>query len=263
MTTPAVTRRDRRAEQRERAREEQRRRREHPSQPPFRSPLVLTTIGALVVGLVLVVGLFIINRPGGSGAIIAAGGPPAPAALIHGRSVGDPAAPVTIEVWSDFQCPVCDRLATQIEPLLRTTFIPDGTVRLVYRDFAFLGRESTDAAIAARAAEGLNGSFWAYHDLLFANQGARENGGAFSRDRLADIAVAAGLDRAAFSAAMDDPEYTSAVIAETAQGNSLGIQSTPTLLINGAMYSGIPQWSELTSMIEAAKTNATGASPSP
>lgn len=255
MTTRATTRRDRRAEERQRARDDKRRKRE---QKPgvLRSPLVISTLAALAVGLLLVGGLIVMNRPTEGGEVLAAQGVPAPAAMVHGRSVGDPGAPVTLDLWSDFQCPVCERFANEIEPLLRSTYIADGTVRLVYHDYAFIGQESVDAAAAARAAESMGGSFWTFHDLLFANQGARENGGAFARSRLADIAVAAGLERAAFLAALDDPEYASQVLAETATGTSLGIAQTPTLMLDGAAYPGIPQWDLLKSLIEGAKASA-------
>ena len=204
------------------------------------------------------------NRPAASGEVLEARGVPAPAALVHGRSVGDPAAPVTLDLWADFQCPVCERFANEIEPLLRTTYIADGTVRLVFHDYAFIGQESFDAAAAARAAESMGGSFWTFHDLLFANQGARENGGAFTRDRLGDIAVAAGLDRTAFMAALADPEYTKQVRAETATGTSLGIAQTPTLILDGKAYPGIPQWDQLTALIEGAKSSGSQPSgPSP
>src|SRR4051794_29838056 len=98
MTTPAATRRDRRAEERQRIREEKKRRR---SQKPgaLRSPLVLSTIAALAVGLALVGGLLVMNRPAASGEVLEARRAPAPAALVHGRSVGDPAAPVTLDLW--------------------------------------------------------------------------------------------------------------------------------------------------------------------
>jgi protein-disulfide isomerase len=253
MSTPAATRRDRRAEERQRAREERRRQRDRGPASAWRSPLVLATIAALAVGALLVGALLLANRPTGNGAEIApAEVAVAPAALLHGRSEGDPNAPVTLDLWADFQCPVCDRFATDMEPLLRTTSINDGTVRLVYHDLAFIGQESVDAASAARIADALGGKFWAYHDLLFANQGARENGGAFTRDRLADMAATLGLDRAAFLTAMDDPQYAAAVAAETNAGAAAGIAQTPTLVIDGKAYPGMPQWSQLQALIQGA-----------
>lgn len=250
MTTPAGTRRERRAEQRDTARAAERQRRARPKRSGWRSPFVLATAGAVVAGVLLIGTLLLTNRPAPSGAgILPANVAPAQAALVHGRAVGDPNAPVTIELWSDFQCPVCERFATTIEPRLRTTYVADGRVRVVYRDFAFIGTESVDAAAGARIAEELGAGFWRFHDLLYANQ-AGENRGTYSRDRLADIAVAAGLDRAAFAAALADSRYADAVRQETSQGHAAGIDSTPTLVINGTAYPGLPDWTQLSALID-------------
>ena len=107
-----------------------------------------------------------------------------------------------------------------------------GKARIDYRDFAFLGQESTDAAVAARCAD-REGLFWRYHDLLFASQSG-ENQGAFARDRLLGLATFAGVaDTAAFTACLDDPAVARQVAAETEEGRSYGIDSTPTIRIIG------------------------------
>ncbi|HEY6056657.1 MAG TPA: thioredoxin domain-containing protein, partial [Candidatus Limnocylindrales bacterium] len=98
-------------------------------------------------------------------------------------------------------------------------------------DFAFLGQESTDAAVAARCA-GQQDAFWRYHDLLFASQRG-ENQGAFSRDALLGLARFAGLSLPTFTTCLDDPSVAAAVRAETAAGGRLGVSSTPTLRVEG------------------------------
>jgi protein-disulfide isomerase len=258
MTNGANTRRDRRAAERQARRERERK----PQQGSTfsRHPMAWLSLAAAITGAVLVVSLIAANGlgHGNSDPIQPAYGPAPAASLVHGRSLGASDAPVKIDIWSDFQCPICDQLSWRIEPTLRTTYVVPGTVSVTYHDFAFIGQESVDAAAAARAAEALGASFWAYHDLLFANQGT-ENGGAFSRDRLAGMAVSLGLDRTAFLQALDDPQYAQAVQAETAQGRALGIQSTPTLFINGKEYAGLPAWSNLSALID----QLAGASPAP
>jgi protein-disulfide isomerase len=265
MTSPTESRRERRAEQRQAEREEQRRRRAAPQRSPWLSPLVVATVVALAAGLVLIGALVLANRPATSGTeILPANVVPAPAALVNGRSVGKAAAPVTIELYSDFQCPVCEQFATLLEPRLRSTYIADGRVRIVYRDFAFIGPESVDAAVAARVAQKMGVSFWTFHDLLYANQGAenpkaaRTDGG-FSRNRLADMAVSLGLDRATFLAGLADKSNTDAVSQETGQGRALGVVSTPTLVINGTVYAGLPVYSKLTDILDSLATAGSAA----
>ena len=107
-----------------------------------------------------------------------------------------------------------------------------------------------------RVAEALGGKFWDYHALVFHNQQGVEQGG-FSLARLADMAELVGLDRAAFLAEMWDPTiYQKAVEAEAAEAAALGIDSTPTLVVNGEFIRGIPDWGVLAAAIEAAAGGA-------
>jgi protein-disulfide isomerase len=159
-----------------------------------------------------------------------------PPALANGRELGSTAAPVVLDVWSDFQCPYCEQFWTASEPVIVRTFIETGQVRLVYHDFTFIGQESLDAAIAARCAD-RQGRFWQYHDLLFANQG-QENSGAFSHDRLAALAAMADLDVATWQSCLSDDSVAQAITSETTQGQGLGVTGTPALFVNGAKVTG-------------------------
>lgn len=94
--------------------------------------------------------------------------------------LGDPAAPVVMREYGDFQCPSCGAFFRTVEPQLRAEYIDRGLVRLEWHDFAWIGPESRDAANAARCATDQD-RFWEYHDLLYRNQ-AGENQGAFSRE---------------------------------------------------------------------------------
>lgn len=226
------------------------------------SPLVIS-LAAIIIGFVVIVAL--IGITGGLGndgtsmpAVAASDIAPPAQELRQGRSVGDPNAPVRIDVYEDFQCPACGLYTERIEPLLMAGPVADGTAFVTIKDFPFLGQESLDAAVAARVAEDLEGKFWDFHGLLFHNQHG-ENQGAFSRDRLADMAVLAGLDRQAFLDGLDDPAYPPAVEAEHAQGVELGVSSTPTLVVNGQLLRGVPTWDDLSALI--AEAAAGGADP--
>ncbi len=238
--------------------------RNQPPPPTKRSPVLIVTVAALAIGLLVVAVLFIAGGLPGSGSTGAIATPVigTPPGLADGRSLGSADAPIDIEVWADFQCPVCARFTEDIEPFLVGQYVQPGKARLTFHDFTFIGPESFDAAIAARVA-GASESFWPYHDLLFANQGA-ENSGAFSRNRLADMAVAVGLDRAAFLAAMDDPTYLAAVKDETAAGAALGVTATPTMSINGQMTSGMPDLAALGTYLDGlVAASSPGASVAP
>jgi protein-disulfide isomerase len=222
---------------------------------------VLISAGVVIVAVVVLALVALVNS-GSTSAAIRSVGAITPADLRDGTSLGDPAAPVVIDLYEDPQCPVCGRFNKDLEPLLVSTSIKDGTVRLNYRDFVFIGNpgESLDAAVAMLAAEQLAGKFWDLHDLLYGNQDG-ENKGAFSRDRLAQMATMIGLDKDAFLKLLDDPSLVARVQDSTAAAARLGINSTPTLVVNGVVMPGLPTWDQLRQAIERAAVAAASAGP--
>jgi protein-disulfide isomerase len=181
----------------------------------------------------------------------------APASLANGRALGEPDAPVTMDVWSDFQCPACGQLAEMVEPILIREYVTDGTLRIVIRDAAFQGQrggasydESVEAAAAARCAAEQD-AYWPYHNWLFANQ-VGENQGAFRDERLRGIATAADLDVGAWDACRATGDQQAAVRAETQQALAQGVNATPTMILNGQVIVGTKSAEELGGLIEAA-----------
>lgn len=215
--------------------------------------MMVISVAAVVIGLVAVAALVVASGGlGGDSAAVAQPDFDPPAQELRvGRSLGDPDAPVKIEAFEDPQCPACGQFTDRIEPLLISEYVADGTVFFTYKDFPFLGQESFDGAAAMRVAEEMDGKFWDYHDVIFFNQDG-ENQGSFASDRLADMAELVGLDRDQFLAELDDPKYLEAVAAELAEGQERGVNSTPTLFVNGQIMRGVPDWEELSAIIEAA-----------
>jgi protein-disulfide isomerase len=188
-------------------------------------------LGAAIAGALLLGGGLVAF--GGLGRAAPSPTPSPPLNAADGASLGTTAAPVTVEVWADYQCPYC-RLETMVfGGSMERTYVLPGVARIVYRDFAFLGQESIDAAVAARCAGRDDpGAYWRYHDLLFASQQG-ENQGTFKRANLVTLAGIAAVDPTAFTACLDDPTVVKAVADETAEGRTLGIESTPTLRVSG------------------------------
>ena len=227
-------------------------------QPAWKSPVALISLAVVVVGVVIVAQLAL-NSSKPAGAAIKMPPGSIAAYLRDGRSLGSADAPVVIDVYEDPQCPVCGRFSLDREPLLISEYVKIGLVRLTYRDFVFIGAESLDAAVGMRAADQLAGKFWDYNAIVFENQDG-ENLGAFSRERLGLMAEKIGLDKAAFTALLDDAALIAAVNEETAGGQALGINQTPTLVVNGVVKPGLPTWEDLQAMVEAALA---AASPAP
>ena len=129
------------------------------------------------------------------------------------------------------------------------TYAGTGLVRFEYKHLAFLGAESIRAAEASECANE-QGAFWQYHDTIFANQRG-ENQGAFNNDVLKTFAVAIDLDEEIFNKCFDEREYQGVVEQEIDTAGELGIQSTPTLVVNGEVMTGVSSFSELQAIVEA------------
>ena len=185
-----------------------------------------------------------------------------PAALADGYTLGDPEAPVAIEVWEDFQCPYCRLFSQQVKPYLVETYIVPGKASLTFRNLAFLGEESHWAAVAADLAAEQD-LFWPFHDYLFANQ-LGENVGSFGLERLLAIGEAVGLDMERFRAGLvlDAARERFARIDAEAQEDAaaLGISSTPSIVLDGERLQ-FDSFDEAFAAIDAAVAAAEGAAP--
>lgn len=124
-----------------------------------------------------------------------------------------------------------------------------GKVRFEYRDLAFLGEESVQAAEAAACAAD-QGAFWRYHNTLFANQEG-ENQGAFSGDRLERMAEAIDLEMNAFTSCVDRRAHQEEVAAMTTEAHESGVAQTPTLVVDGRAMP-FRGYDDLAAAIEAA-----------
>ncbi|MBI2627926.1 MAG: DsbA family protein [Candidatus Niyogibacteria bacterium] len=165
--------------------------------------------------------------------------------------LGNPAAPITIVEFADFQCPFCGRFFTNTLGQLKETYVKDGKVKFIYRDFAFLGKESIDAAAAARCA-GEQGKFWEYHNYLFNHQ-AGENNGAFSPVSLKKFSKEIGLNEADFNACFDSKKYEEAIKNDVSQAkNILNVDGTPTSFVNGREIVGAQSFSQFEILIQEA-----------
>ncbi|HEY7023592.1 MAG TPA: thioredoxin domain-containing protein [Candidatus Limnocylindrales bacterium] len=258
------TRRERRKAQRSERQAE--RSRQQAKQPAWRSPIALMTGAAILVGIAIILFAVVSQPPASSGPGNELTPPTSsvPANLADGRTLGSADAPVQVDIWADFQCPYCGQLARSIEPSLINQFVTTGYARLVFHDLAFLGQrsnsswdESVEAASAARCAAD-QGLFWQMQGWLFANQNG-ENEGAFAQARLRSIAQAAGLDMTSYDSCMAAGDKQASVQSDTASSFSAGIQSTPTIKINGTLYGGQLTVPGLTAAIQSAADTTTPA----
>lgn len=177
--------------------------------------------------------------------------------MADGRNLGDPNAPVKIEVFEDFQCPSCRSYSEQIEPQIIETYVATGKVYYTFRHFPFLDdnqlRKESDQAANASMCAAEQGRFWDYHDILFANWNG-ENQGAFLDNRLVAFAEALGLDMAAFNACFEENRYKTEIDADLALGKELGVSGTPSVFVNREQLTPgfVPSFADIAQAVEAA-----------
>lgn len=142
---------------------------------------------------------------------------------------GPAAAPVTIVEFSDYQCPYCKRAQSVLKELLDSY---GGRVSLVFKDLPLI-RLHPQAALAAEAARcaGDQGKYWEYHDALF-------EAPQLQRESFSEIAKSLAVNPVDFQHCLDTRKYQAAVQRDMQEAAGLGIQSTPTFLINGILLSG-------------------------
>jgi protein-disulfide isomerase len=213
-----------------------------------RSPL-LTIAGVALAAFAVVGALIGLQTSGGDSATI-----PERVATGEGRVLGDPDAPVTVIEYADFQCPVCKRAESSILAHIERDYVLDGRVKIEFRMYPFLGPESWHAAQAAEAAQE-QGKFWEYHDALF-NAQERENSGAFSHDRLVELAREVALDVPRFEATLGANTYLEPLRDEAQAARDAGVESTPTFFVNGEKIAGAQPYGEFQQAIDAALRDA-------
>lgn len=168
----------------------------------------------------------------------------------EGRILGDPNAPVHVIEWGDYQCPACRSFKQRFFPTILEQYIATGKVRWEFRDFAFIGQESTRAAEAAACALD-QGKFWEFHAGLYANQ-TGENVGAFRDRRLEEIARVVGLNQEAFRSCLRNGTHSKDVTQMVEEAKSLGVRATPSFSVNGSAPFTINRLDDLIQRIEEA-----------
>lgn len=167
--------------------------------------------------------------PDGSFGAPAASDPSLPGKPGPSPAMGPDDAPVIVFIFSDFQCPVCRRA---VEPMKKLVRDHAPHVRVVFKHEALaMHNRARQTAIASLAAF-RHQRFHAFHDRVFE-----------ASSDLGDIALlahaeAVGIEKAAFDAAIADPDLGAQVDWETAVGERLGARGTPAFLVNGALSVG-------------------------
>ncbi len=163
---------------------------------------------------------------------------------VDGVHLGDPNAPVKLDLYEDYRCSACLFYSQQVEPQIIQNYVETGKVYYSYHTYIVIdGGDGTDASLrsanAAMCASEQN-RFWDYHATLYANQ-ITEDAYLFSDARLVKMAENLKLDMTAFNQCYQAKKFTSAIQNDIAQALTLKVTGTPSIFINGVYVSNFQQ----------------------
>ena len=147
--------------------------------------------------------------------------------VFNGNLTGKP----VVDLWEDFQCPICARFETTNGAYMQT-LISEKRAKVVFHLLSFIGPESVLAANAGACAAD-ESKFLQFHTYLYGHQSTTENSGLWSNDGLIKAGTAVGLTSSTFKSCITSAKYGSWVTNVANDGSNKKIDSTPTVFVNG------------------------------
>jgi protein-disulfide isomerase len=230
----------------------------------FSMPIAIV-VGAIIIAAGLYFGLHSSSVTPTSPTTAAAGQQAAPSAVDvkdvsqNGEAfIGNPNAPVTIAYWYDYQCPFCKQDEQNVVPNVVSDYVNSGKVKIVFKDYPFLGNDSVTLAVAARAVWAVDQSkFYAWHQAMFNAQGQEGSGWASAKEINQVTTQVLGVTEATQVASLETSnlaQYTAAINADKTEANKFGVSATPSMLIGKQLIVGAEPYASVKSAIDTALT---------
>lgn len=160
----------------------------------------------------------------------------------NGPTLGKPESPVTIVVFSDYECPYCKQAEPALKQIVQAY---DGKVKLVFREFPLPSHPHAQKASEAALCAHDQGKYWQMSEKMFENQRGLEVAS------LKEYARGIGLDQASFDKCLDDGAKGKEVAASLKAGEDAGVAGTPSLFINGRPITGAASYDNLKELVDA------------
>lgn len=164
--------------------------------------------------------------------------------------LGNPDATVTLTEYASFTCPHCAKFHTDVMPSLKSDYIDTGKIKFVYREVYF-DRLGLWGGMLARC--GGPEKYFGIVDMIYKRQSewTQGAGGAEIAENLYKIGRIAGLKNEDMVACMQNQDMAKAMVADFQKNAEAdGINSTPTLMINGVTH-GNQSYSALKKLLNA------------
>lgn len=170
--------------------------------------------------------------------------------------IGNANAPVTMAYWYDYQCPFCQKNEQETMPQIIKNYVDTGKVKIVFKDYQFLGPDSQTLGKVSRAVwEAAPDKFYAWHKAVYDNQGTENTGWATDAKILSittGVLGAADAQKVMQLAVKNAETYQKEIDADKAEGAAMGISGTPGTIIGKQLISGAQPYAAFQAAIETA-----------
>jgi protein-disulfide isomerase len=217
---------------------------------------------AVLLGAVIIAGAFIFSHGAQPAQQAATGTQPTVAVDIKNlKTAGEPYignanAPVTMALFFDYQCPFCKQFDQTVVAQLYTKYVQTGKLKIVFKDFDFLGPNSNTASEFARAMwELYPNQFYAWYNGVFAGQG--------QESRTADATYLPGIEKVAASLPGVDvkkvdalmkqkkAQYDTVIQADMSEGQADGVTGTPSVIVGTTLLQGARPYQDVAALVDA------------
>lgn len=225
----------------------------------------LTPIAILLAGIIVAVALAFGHGASSTNTQQAAGTPSVDVKNIKTDGdpyIGDQNAPNTMVLFYDYQCPFCKQFELGVSPKLVQNYVNTGKLKIVFKDFQFLGNDSIAGAEFGRALwESQPDKFYPWFVAMF-NAQDQEGDQGFGNDASIQklAATIPGLDVAKVESliASKKATYDAAINEDRSEGAAIGVNGTPTIVIGNQLLTGLSP-DQFYSAISTAIDNGNGA----
>ena len=211
-------------------------------------------IGIIVISVLVVGGALLFGGSGGDG-----GSVDTEKLVTKGaHTKGPDDAKVTLVEFADFQCPACAAAFPVIEEIANEY---KDKLKFVYRHFPLPSHQHARLAAQSAEAAGEQGKFWEYYSVLYDRQTAW-SASSDTRKLFDSYAKELGLNLKKFEETIDANKHLAKINADAKDGESFGVNSTPTFFLNGERMVGVPDKEVLKSKINKILTETKSATSS-
>ena len=143
--------------------------------------------------------------------------------------LGNPNASITLVEFGDYQCHYCHVFFETIEGKIMKNYIETGKVKMIFKDYNIIGKDSVKASQGAHCAND-QGLFWEYHDILYSNWTGENNGWA-SGANLSNYAQDIGLEMNQWTDCMSQQKHSKTILDSNEDAKKLQLTGTPAFFV--------------------------------